>query len=275
MMQEEEPGYYTLSLTQKAYIIAKSLRAASYWLLILTLSLFFFSLLALISWYNNITSRTDSSNSTGWFLIVIILIATYIVGWFIIKGRYEYRRLNEWNEEYLHSSYTLIFDTTIPRGNSTGEKILNLAKLVFPELRPTFSTSILDEPSSSAFVSALVRKLLKKNRNKSEDTVITESKIFQVDSYKFDLALKTKVGYFVVKDFENKIVTIEDLHELSRICNKNLKDVFRIICVAKKYDTPFLNRGSLERLMNEDEKLNFKIDLLVVEENGYSVLWIS
>ena len=34
--------------------------------------------------------------------------------------------------------YTLIFDTTIPKGNTTGEKVLSLASLIFPQLRADY-----------------------------------------------------------------------------------------------------------------------------------------
>jgi hypothetical protein len=79
-------------------------------------------------------------------LIMTIIIAVYIIGWFIIKVRHEYSRMHNRNEDYLHSSYTLIFDTTIPKGNTTGEKVLSLANFVFPELRDDFVASIWDEP---------------------------------------------------------------------------------------------------------------------------------
>ena len=48
--------------------------------------------------------------------------------------QHAYKKLQEWDEDYLESAYILIFDTTIPKGDSTGEKVFNLAKL-FPELR--------------------------------------------------------------------------------------------------------------------------------------------
>ena len=56
---------------------------------------------------------------------------------------------------------------------------------------------------------------------------------------------------------------------------KNPKNIFRIICVAKNYDENFLDRESLEKLMTEKLQSDLKIDLLIKEPNGYSVLWIS
>jgi uncharacterized membrane protein (DUF485 family) len=237
----------TPSLTQRAYIIAKSLRSASYWLLALTLSLLFFSLLAFIS-YSISFSKSIPNVITGGSLIIIIFISSYIVGWFIIKARHEYRRISNWNEDYLHSSYTLIFDTSVPKGNTTGEKVLSLAKLVFPELRDDFAISIWDEPNAYAFLSALVKRITGRN-NKSKLVVLA------IDSYVLDLVLKTKAGYFVVKDFGNRVVTTEDLQQLLTICSNKLrgktpaKNIFRIISVAENYDDNFLDRESLEKLM--------------------------
>ena len=45
--------------------------------------------------------------------------------------------------------------------------------------------------------------------------------------------------------------------------------------MAKDYDPSFLNRESLETLMKRDLKANFKIDLIVEEKAGYSVLRVS
>jgi hypothetical protein len=88
-------------------------------------------------------------------------------------------------------------------------------------------------------------------------------------------------GYFIVKDFKEKVVTREDLKQLSEIIRSRFKDkyqrtnVLRAICVAKKYDPILMERESLERKIGEELKANFKLDLIVEEKVGYSVLWIS
>jgi len=272
----QENSHDPPTLTQQAYIIAKSLRSASYWLFALTISLLFFTLLAFISY---IAFATESiSNITVSSLVITIIIAAYIVGWFIIKARYEYSRIHVWNEDYLHSSYTLIFDTTIPKGNTTGERVLSLAKFVFPELRVDFLASIWDEPNAYAFVSSLVRKILGRTIRNAHDDALRKN--FFMDSYVLDIVLKTKVGYFIVKDFGGKIVTFEDINHLITVCNKLKgkspdKRIFRVVCVAEKYDKNFLDRESLEKLMDEKIHSDLKIDLLNKEASGYSVLWIS
>jgi hypothetical protein len=81
--------------------------------------------------------------------------------------------------------------------------------------------------------------------------------------YSLDLALKTKEGYFIVKDFKDKIVTLEDLKQLILVISNKFKDkyqrtfVFRVLCVAKEYDQPLLQQESLERQMTEELKKKF------------------
>jgi hypothetical protein len=248
-------------------------------LLILVVGVLFFNLAAIASWYitqNDTTTKgTAFHNSIGYFLVVSVAISSYIVVWFLLKAPHVYKKLEEWDEDYLRSAYILIFDTTVPRGNSTGEKVLNLAKLVFPELRSDLYISLLDQPTTTAFISALFRKF-SKNREKPGEQNISESIGYTVDSYYLDLALKTQHGYFIVKDFKDKVVTLEDLKQLVKIiCHEFRNNVFRIICVARKYNLPLLQGELLERQMIKELASDFSIDLLVEEDIGYSVLWIS
>jgi hypothetical protein len=208
-------------------------------------------------------------------ILLSLITSSYIMGWFLVKAPHAYKRIKKWNEDYLENAYTLIFDTTVPKGNTTAEKVLSLAKLVFPELRPDLYVSPLDQPTASTFFSALKNKYFRRKRFTSKQKV-SEKFDYLVDSYTLDLVVKTPVGYFVVKDFKDKIVTLDDLrHLISVIESKFKKNVFRIICVAKEYDESFLDRERLEGLMMEKLKTNLNIDLLTQEEVGYSVLWIT
>jgi hypothetical protein len=266
------------TLMQQAYVISKSLRSASYWLFALTFSLLFFSILAFIS-YITFSAEEVSNTTTIISLIILVLIAGYIVGWFIVKARHEYRRIRDWNEKYLHSSYTLIFDISVPKGNTTGEKVLSLAKFIFPELRDDFVVSIWDEPNTYAFINTLIQKVLRRSSKMTYNNDAIRKDV-AVGAEILDIMLKTKVGYFIVKDFGNKRVTIEDINQLITACKK-LKgttpttSIFRIICVAENYDEKLLERESLEGQMTEILQSHIKIDLLQVEINGYSVLWVS
>ena len=258
----------TLSLSQRAYVHVKSLRSASRWLLILVIGILFFNVLAIIAWINA-TSKTIEILVS---IIISTAISAYVLGWFAVKAPHAYRKLQEWDEDYLESAYIIIFDTTIPKGNTAGEKVFNLSKLVFPELRSDLYISPLDKPTFPAFMKALLSKRNIIRNSINEDTSETLNRRF--DSYVIDVAHKTDVGYFTVKDFKDKTVKPEDLRQLTRILKENFTHIFRVICVAKAYDESFLNRETLDKQMSE-LKANFKIDLIVEEKVGFSVLWIS
>jgi hypothetical protein len=260
-----EESQSTLSLSQRAYVIVKSLRGASRWLLGLVIGILFFNILALIAWLDATLVFVS--------IVISIAISAYIFGWFVIKAPHAYRKLQEWDEDYLESAYILIFDTTIPKGSSTGEKVFNLAKLVFPELRSDLYISPLDKPTFPSFVKALLsKKKITRNTNHGD---ISQSLNYTIDSYILDVAYKTDEGYFLVKDFKDKIVTPADLRQLTTIVKEKFNRIFRVICVAKAYDESFLNKVTLEKQMVKELKVNFKIDLILEEKVGYSVMWVS
>jgi hypothetical protein len=264
-----------VSLSQRAYVIAKSLRGASRWLLFLVVGILFFNILALSATYLSQTKTIRDLLTAS--IIISAAISCYIVGWFLVKAPHAYKRLEEWNEDYLHHSYFINFQTTIPKGNISGEKVLNLAKLVFPELRSDLYISLLDSPNIPTFISGLTTKL-KKKVGKSDKEDISENFDYKVDAYSFDLVLKNKAleGYFIVKDFRDKVVTLGDLQEMVKVIHKEFGNkIFRTICVAKRYDQSFFESESLEKHMTQELKVDFKIDLLVEEDVGYSVLWIG
>lgn len=87
----------------------------------------------------------------------------------------------------------------------------------------------------------------------------------------FFISIKTKQ-----QDFKDSIVKFDDLNQLMKIIDNGFyHEIFRVICVAKHYDQPFLDRESLETLMKKDLKPKFSVDLLIEEDGGYTAIWIS
>ena len=84
--------------------------------------------------------------------------------------------------------------------------------------------------------------------------------MFLLWSYSYTYRNRSKEGYFIVEDFKDKIVTLEDLKQLILVIWSKFKDkyqrtfVFRVLCVAKEYDQPLLQQESLERQMTEELK---------------------
>jgi hypothetical protein len=141
-----------------------------------------------------------------------------------------------------------------------------------PELSAEFMTSLLDQPSESAFISGLGQRLVKGRKPTTQEQLIRRGLNYRVDGYILDLALKTKVGYFIVKYFED-IVTEEHMKELIEVCS-SFSSIFRIVCVTRNYGEVFTNRPRLEQLM-DNLTLGYKVDLIVKEEKGFSVLWVG
>ena len=267
-MQKERDAS-PLSLSQRGYLIAKSLdhfRRLSRALI--AFNSFFLALGWIMLYYQVVD-----------ILVLVILELSLATGYsaitYFFNARRSSRRLKQWNEDYLEEAYVLVFDTTVPKGKTTGEKILNLAGMIFPELRPDYVDFLSWDDSDR------LKVYFKRRFGKSEEQNILDSFNHKIDSYSLDLALRTLSGYFIVKDFGDKVVTLEDLKQLIEVVRRKFKDkyqrtfVYRVICVAKKYDQPFLQRESLEHYMAKSLRTNFKVDLLVEEKVGYSVLWIS
>jgi hypothetical protein len=262
LKEEKRNNEPPLSLSQQAYVLASSLRGIIDSLALLFVALIIYFLFGILV-----------EDPLGVLLIIMVIYAPFLA-FMLIRSRRFYRELNTWNEQYLQNSYILVFDTTIPQGNSTGEKILNLARLIFPQLRTDYFDYY--------YVSNFVRFLLKKISAKSWDNILQSSQNYRIDqSYSVDVALKTLEGYFIVKDFKDHVVTVNDLEYLLKITRHKFRNwrlqsnIFRIIVVARDYDQSFLNRESLEQIMKRLVRANLKVDLLVEEQKGYSVLWIT
>ena len=139
----------------------------------------------------------------------------------IHKSKKSYQSLEKWKDDYVEQAYFIVFDTTIPKGNSTGERVLNLAKVVFPELTPAYIDTYAD------FIDR-IRIYLKRKFRKSEQKIISKTFNYKGKSYAVDLGLKTEVGYFIVKDFGNEIVSIENLRELIDVVSSKFKDKYQL-----------------------------------------------
>jgi hypothetical protein len=257
-----------LTLSQRAFVNFNSLRGAGKSLFVIISAVILLNLLALIAWQNiEIRSHADFVWAT---ILVSLILCVYVIAWSVVKAPLAYKRLREWEEDYIDTAYVLIFNTTIPKGSSTGEKVLNLSKMVFPQLRPDLFSSLLDKPTTSSFVKALLRRISKK-QDESIDWSSSKIYNYKIGEVNLDVALKTDFGYFLIKDFDEKVVTMEDIEELVNQVRPNFK-IFRLLCVSKTYDHT-LKGESLENNMRRFSDL--EIDLVVNENVGYSLLWIS
>ena len=208
-------------------------------------------------------------------LILAAIVAMSLI-YFFFHVRKKIKNLEEWDTNYVKQSYFLVFQTTIPVGDTMGEKIYHLAKHVYPELR---SDRILSNPSVLEKIEWSLQRFtsyLFRRKKESENERLSKALNFRADSYVLDLVLRTKHGFFIVKYFGNKKVELKDLNELIKIVKRKFSTKMwlesrssKVICVANEYDSKILPR--LKDLVTSE----INIDLLVEEENGFSVLWVG
>jgi hypothetical protein len=264
---QKEYTQLPFSLPHRAYLIADALKESTKQLLILFGGLTFYILLGLYLFF----FEHDPVGLVFFTILFYAFLGPFLI-WYSIKIRGFNNKLEEWQEDYIDDMYSLIFNTTVPKGDTTGEKILSLASMILPQLREdyvSYSLRPLDH----------IKHHFKKKLHKRPSLTLNY-KINQ--DYYLDLLFETSEGYFIVKEFKDKTVIVEDLRNLAKILSSKFKtkflrrsNVFCVICVSKDYDKLFLNRESLEKIMTEEIKADFDINLVVEEDFGYSVLWVS
>ena len=230
----------SLSLSQRAYIIARRQRVMEG--MISVLVSFVIMLLFLLILLNppNLADPID----VGVNVLVLTFFSMFIIYTFP-NLRHQSRLLKDWSRDYLQQSYIVVFETTMPTGNTTGEKILNMATAVFPELTGATYTPTFWRGPLRYIVLYSKSKLEKVKKHKT----IPKTLNYKINSYLLDLVLETKDGLLIVKDFKDKVVTLNDLKQLERLIDSHFKKevIFRIIVVAKTFDHSLLNNESLEK----------------------------
>ena len=189
-----------------------------------------------------------------------------IFGFFLVltlwKGRKLSNEINDWERAYLDQHYVLTFETNTPIGSTNGEKVFNMAQIVFPELR-----------------------------QKDGKASHWNGNITGKDNYNFDCFQTTNESrprLFVVKYFEKDVTVdlkkLQDLYQavieskkFSPLKNmiKNLEKmkIFRIVCVAQEYDQSLLDDSKREDLMGKLSE--YPLDLILERDGSYSVLRAS
>lgn len=177
---------------------------------------------------------------------LVIGLLSFLFLWITYRGHAYRKDLKMIENQLIRQSYLVNFETSIPEGDSKVDKILNHSCLVFPELQ-----------------SLLGGKMEKKKLPyKTNQTVGGEP---------VDIVVSTKRGDFIVKFFDN--VSFETLEKFSGSISKHGRPIFRVLCVAKNYDEK-LQSPELSSLMQK-MNLDFDMDLIFEEEQGYSMLWIN
>ncbi|MEM2785982.1 MAG: hypothetical protein QXW37_00855 [Candidatus Nitrosotenuis sp.] len=176
---------------------------------------------------------------------LVIGLLSFLFLWITYRGHIHRKELKSIEGQLIRQSYLVNFETSIPEGKDRVERILNHSCLVFPELQ-----TLLRGKSD--------KKLpVKLNQKVGADTV--------------DILVSTKKGDFIVKFFDN--VSFSILEQFANNVSKSGKLIFRVLCVAKNYDED-LQSPQLSSLMQK-LNLDFDMDLIFEDEQGYSMLWIN
>jgi hypothetical protein len=270
--QYKEP---TSNLSQRAYLISWSLSITNY-LTLLTYGIlvFLIVLVAFFAYSSDITVQ-DFKYDIDFIVTSAIITSIGLASIYYFMYRRNNIRLKEWQQDYLEQSYIIVFDTTIPKGNTTSEKVLNLSRAVFPELTREYRSYSFPGNRLAFFIKS---KLKPSKLDPAPQTVTYKGKPFS-----FDLVVPTVDGYFIIKDFKDKVVTSQDLKQLRDVAVSKFKDrssfrgteIIRILCVAKEYDQSLMQRETLELLTTKELKADFYMDLIVEEKTGFTVLWVG
>lgn len=176
---------------------------------------------------------------------LVIGLLSFLFLWITYRGHAYKKELKSIENQLIRQSYLVNFETSIPEGETRADKILNHSCLVFPELQ-----------------SQLEGKMGKKKLPYKVDQKIGDHTV--------DIIVPTKRGDFIVKFFDN--VTYETLEKFSYDVSKSRR-AFRVLCVAKNYSEE-LQSAQLATLMQK-LNLDFDMDLIFEDEQGYSMLWIN
>ncbi len=184
-----------------------------------------------------------------WLMIgngIVIGLFVFLFVWVTYRGSAHRKEFESVEGQFIRQSYLVNFETSLPVGETKVEKILNQAALVFPAL---------NELRRKEYSSKLKIKL---NTEIGKNTI--------------DAIVPTKKGDFVVK-FYDTVVSIENLKSLCEELSRNRDRIFRLLCVARKFDEE-LQTDKIVDLIDGLPKY-FKLDLIVEEDQGYSMLWID
>ena len=259
------------NLSQNAYTLIRSFSGLSRSLFILSGGSLLYLLIA-----TAIINSQGNKDFALFFLIYFLFFLLFFIAYFVRSRKFS-MTLKDWTKNYFEQIYIIVFNTTIPKGTNEVENILDLSRYIFPELRSDYVKYSQDFIENLYFL--IKSKFI--TTQKSEEKRMRKALHYKGNGYSFDFALKTERGYFIIKNFHDKIVNIDDIQLLAQKAKSKFKDkymrthIFRILIVAKNYDELFLNSESLERIMIQKVDTTIKIDLIVKENIGYSVLWIS
>lgn len=183
--------------------------------------------------------------------VITVAVIVSIMIWYGVRGSKILKELDELNKQFIRQSYLQNLETSVARGKDRSEKIINQLVAVFPEVKEAKIKAEGDE----------------------EEFYSTNKKIGDY-TYSIDLPLDNRTKILLVKFFDHKL-QFDDLELLVKNVKKSFEKTspFRVICIATEYDEIFKKDELIEKM--EELDIKFKLDLIIEDEKGYSIIWID
>ena len=189
--------------------------------------------------------------------IWVVIIFGFNLYWAITK-RKTHRDLLQIHSSFIHRSYVTMFEFVRPEGETKVDKLFNHLSLVFPE------------------VEKFKKRLDKKQKKFSErEESLLYPKTEKMDTWDFI----TVTGMFLLVIFKTT-VKWENVEKMIKVNNTDQwfekllgSDIMRIIYLADEYDSFFDTDDFISKM--EETKRNFKIDLILENNLGYSTIWVD
>ncbi len=181
---------------------------------------------------------------------ISLAVVIAAIAWMGFRGIKIHKELTYLQQQKIRQSYYLTFETMLPKGVTSTEKILYMITQVFPE----------------------IKEEKKKKEKKGKEFKYDEDK--KIKNIVYNLSLKIcDEGLLLVKFLDEN--TFDELKEIVKNTNKIKKQtkVFRLLCVSTNFDDVFQDYGFEERV-NSLSRL-FKLDLIEESPKGYSMAWID
>jgi len=218
----EEEENIELSLQEKMQLSSRrSLAFFRYTVAVIILA-FCFLIFSLIAGGNESISKIFAEDSDPIYDgvgIALISLGAWVV-WFGVHGRKIKKELAKIRYDYTNQAYYFELSTAIiGKEEDISMDFFQIARNIFPELKQEDIISI-KKTGEEVEVEHLTLEDVKIKKHKKE--------------YIFDVVLKTKAGFFLIKDFGDKKVTFEDL--LQEILSEKLNGliVMKLNQVLKK-----------------------------------------
>lgn len=187
----------------------------------------------------------------------IFISLGWILRWLLINRKLR-RGLIQIRSSFVHRNYVTIFELERPKGETKIDRLCNQLSLVFPEVEEE------------------MKKYEKRGKKFSDGKNL--SPVLQ----DVDFIIPTSAGLILLKIFEETVM-FEDVEKITNYV-KNIEKfqkfftddrASRLIFLGNKYDGFFESEDFIRKMQDLTKDKNFKIDLILEEELGYSTIWID